>query len=91
MSKNKVKKLIYTSSPSVIFGKNDLEGVDEKTPYPDNYLCHYAKTKAIAEKMVIDAKKIEIANDTYNGVTQELEQEIGNNEVQGTETDSDFE
>lgn len=41
--------------------------------------------------VAIDAKKIEIANDTYNGVTQELEQEIGNNEVQGTETDSDFE
>jgi 2-alkyl-3-oxoalkanoate reductase len=57
--KNKVKKLIYTSSPSVIFGKNDLEGVDEKTPYPDNYLCHYAKTKAIAEKMVIDANSYE--------------------------------
>lgn len=35
----------------------------------------------------IDAKKIEIANDTYNGVTNNLEQEIGNNEVQGTETD----
>lgn len=32
----------------------------------------------------IDAKKIEIANDTYNGVTNNLEQEIGNNEVQGT-------
>jgi hypothetical protein len=39
----------------------------------------------------IDAKKIEIANDTYNGVTQELEQEIGNNEVQGTETVTDSE
>jgi hypothetical protein len=39
----------------------------------------------------IDAKKIEIANDTYNGVTQELEQEIGTNEVQGTETIADVE
>ena len=53
--KNKVKKLIFTSSPSVIFGQNDLEGVDEKTPYPDEYLCHYSKTKAIAEKLVVDA------------------------------------
>jgi acetylglutamate kinase len=41
--------------------------------------------------VAIDAKKIEIANDTYNGVTQELEQEIGNNEVQGTETVTDSE
>jgi hypothetical protein len=39
----------------------------------------------------IDAKKIEIANDTYNGVTQELEQEIGTDEVQGTETVADVE
>lgn len=39
----------------------------------------------------IDAKKIEIANDTYNGVTQELEQEIGTDEVQGTETVTDTE
>ena len=39
----------------------------------------------------MDAKKIEIANDTYNGVTQELEQEIGTDEVQGTETVTDSE
>jgi hypothetical protein len=39
----------------------------------------------------IDAKKIEIANDTYNGAINNLEQEIGNNEVQGTETNSDIE
>ena len=39
----------------------------------------------------IDAKKIEIANDTYNGVAQELEQEIETDEVQGTETVTDAE
>jgi len=53
--KNKVKKLIYTSSPSVIFGQNDLEGVDEKAPYPKEYLCNYSKTKAIAEQLVVNA------------------------------------
>jgi 2-alkyl-3-oxoalkanoate reductase len=53
--KNKVKKLIYTSSPSVVFSQNDIEGVNEQVPYPDKYLCHYSKTKAIAEKMVIAA------------------------------------
>lgn len=41
--------------------------------------------------VAIDAKKIEIANDTYNGITNNLEQEIGNNEVQGTETNTDVE
>jgi 2-alkyl-3-oxoalkanoate reductase len=53
--KNKVKKLIYTSSPSVIFNGFDMKGVDENTPYPDKYLCHYSKTKAIAEKTVLAA------------------------------------
>lgn len=35
----------------------------------------------------IDAKKIEVANDVYNGVTNEIEQEMSTDEVQGTETD----
>ena len=52
---NKVKKLIYTSSPSVVFGQSGMEDVDETTPYPDNYLCHYPKTKAMAEKLVMAA------------------------------------
>lgn len=53
--KNNVKKLIYTSSPSVVFGDSDIENVDEQFPYPDDYLCHYPKTKALAEKLVISA------------------------------------
>jgi acetylglutamate kinase len=35
----------------------------------------------------LDAKKIELANDVYNGVTDSIEQEIGTDEVQGTETE----
>jgi nucleoside-diphosphate-sugar epimerase len=50
-----VKKLIYTSSPSVVFGQEDLEGVDESVPYPKTYLCHYPKTKAMAEQQVMQA------------------------------------
>lgn len=50
-----VKKLIYTSSPSVVFGHADLENVDESTPYPENYYCEYPRTKAIAERMVVEA------------------------------------
>ena len=52
---NKIKKLIYTSSPSVVFGSNNIEGANEQISYPDQYLCNYSKTKAIAEKMVIKA------------------------------------
>jgi nucleoside-diphosphate-sugar epimerase len=50
-----VKRFVYTSSPSVVFGKDDLLGVDETTPYPDKYLTPYAETKARAEKLVLAA------------------------------------
>ena len=52
---NLVPKLVFTSSPSVIFGQSNLEGVDESTPYPEKYLCEYSKTKALAEKIIINA------------------------------------
>ncbi len=50
-----VEKLIHTSSPSVVFGDKDLEGVDESVPYPNKYLCHYAYSKAMAEQVVLEA------------------------------------
>lgn len=50
--KHGVKRLIYTSSPSVVFDGCDQEGVDENTPYAKEYHAHYPATKAIAEKMV---------------------------------------
>ncbi|QPJ63419.1 MAG: NAD-dependent epimerase/dehydratase family protein [Candidatus Nitronauta litoralis] len=50
-----VKKLIYTSSPSVVFGESDLENVDESVPYPKQYLTSYPQTKAEAERRVIAA------------------------------------
>jgi nucleoside-diphosphate-sugar epimerase len=52
---NKIKQLIYTSSPSVIFDENDMENVDENVPYPKKYLAPYPETKAMAEKMVRNA------------------------------------
>lgn len=50
-----VAKLVYTSSPSVVFGKDDLRGVNESTPYPERYLAVYPETKAEAERMVLAA------------------------------------
>jgi nucleoside-diphosphate-sugar epimerase len=50
-----VGKLIFTSSPSVVFGNCSLEGVDESIPYPEKYLSDYPRTKALAEKMVLQA------------------------------------
>ena len=45
-----VRRLIYTSSPSVVFTGHDLEGVDESVPYAPGYDAAYPATKAIAEK-----------------------------------------
>lgn len=54
---NGVERLIYTSSPSVVFDEFDMENKDESIPYPDTYLAPYPETKAMAEKMVIKAAK----------------------------------
>lgn len=59
--KNNIQKLVFTSSPSVVFGKEDLLNVDEQTPYPNNYVSHYGRTKAMAEKMVMEANGPELA------------------------------
>jgi nucleoside-diphosphate-sugar epimerase len=50
-----VSRLIYTSTPSVVFNGEDLEGVDESFPYPPNYNSFYPETKAIAEQRVAKA------------------------------------
>ncbi len=52
-----VKRLIYTSSPSVVFDGGDMEGVDESMPYPTHYEAHYPRTKAIAEQAVLKAAR----------------------------------
>ncbi len=47
-----IHRLVYTSSPSVVFDGRDMEGVDESVPYPANFEAHYPKTKAMAEQLV---------------------------------------
>jgi 2-alkyl-3-oxoalkanoate reductase len=48
-----VPKLVYTSSPSVAFGEESVEGADESAPYPERYLAPYPHTKSIAERYVL--------------------------------------
>jgi nucleoside-diphosphate-sugar epimerase len=52
-----VARLVHTSTPSVVFGDEALEGADEDTPYPDpaSYLAEYPRTKAEAERRVLAA------------------------------------
>ncbi len=49
-----VSRLIYTSTPSVIFNGTDQEGVDESIPYPAGYNAFYPKTKAMAEQRILN-------------------------------------
>lgn len=56
-----VRRLVFTSSPSVVFGTDDLCGVDESQPYPARYLAHYPETKAEAEKLVLAASGSDLA------------------------------
>ncbi len=52
----KIEYLVYTSSPSAVIGEHDIEGASEaELPYVKRSLATYPTTKAIAEKMVLDA------------------------------------
>ena len=46
---------VFTSSPSVTFDGTAQSHVDESVPYPTKWLCHYPRTKAIAEQHVLAA------------------------------------
>lgn len=50
-----VKKLVFTSSVTVVHGGRELCNVDERLPRPESDRDHYAWTKAEAEKLVLDA------------------------------------
>lgn len=52
---HRISRLVYTSSPSVVFNGTDMEGIDESAPYPSRFHAFYPETKAIAERCVIEA------------------------------------
>lgn len=56
-----IQRLVYTSSPSVVFNGRDMEGVDESTPYAERFHAPYPETKCLAEKMVLEANSDELA------------------------------
>lgn len=58
---HKIKRLIHTGSPSVVFDGRDQEGVNESAPYPEKYLAHYPRTKAAAEKLILSANGNDLA------------------------------
>ena len=50
-----VSRLIYTSTPSVVFDGHNMEGADESVPYPAKFNAFYPRTKALAEQRVVRA------------------------------------
>ena len=60
-----VPRLVYTSSPSVVFEGIDQRGIDEQVRYSFKWLrrhrCHYSRSKALAERAVLAANEPQIA------------------------------
>jgi len=50
-----VARLVYTSSPSVVFDGSDHLDADENLPYARRFMCHYPRSKALAEQAVLEA------------------------------------
>ena len=55
-----IKHLVFTSSPSVVFSRGDIEGADESLPYPKDFDAPYPATKAAAEQLVMAANGDEL-------------------------------
>ena len=70
---NGVSRLVYTSSPSVVFDGTDQRGIDGSFAYNLDWLekhnCYYSKSKALAELLVISSSS---AIDTQSGVAADL-------------------
>jgi nucleoside-diphosphate-sugar epimerase len=50
-----IQRLVYTSTPSVVFDGKSHAGVDESQPIGRHFPCHYPLTKALAEVAVLTA------------------------------------
>jgi nucleoside-diphosphate-sugar epimerase len=50
-----IRRLVYTSTPSVVHAGGDLEGIDESAPIATHFRAHYPATKAEAERRVLAA------------------------------------
>jgi nucleoside-diphosphate-sugar epimerase len=59
-----VEYFIYTSTPSVVFGADDIINGDESISFPKKYYTHYAKTKAMAESYIK-----ELSNDIFKSIS----------------------
>ncbi len=51
----RVPRMVYVSSASVVYAGRDIERGDETLPYPAHFHAPYAETKAVAERTVLEA------------------------------------
>jgi len=56
-----ISRLVYTSTPSVVFDGRNLDGVDERVPYASDYKSAYPATKATAERKILAANDERLA------------------------------
>lgn len=56
-----VKRLLLTSSPSAVFAGGDMENANESVPYAEKFVAPYPESKAISEKMVLNANSSHMA------------------------------
>jgi nucleoside-diphosphate-sugar epimerase len=50
-----IRRVVYTSTPSVVHAGRDVEGLDESAPYATHFSTAYPESKAIAERAVLGA------------------------------------
>jgi nucleoside-diphosphate-sugar epimerase len=58
---HEIRKLVFTSSGTVVHSGGDLEGIDESAPYASHFSSPYAQTKALAEQRVLAANGKDLA------------------------------
>lgn len=49
-----IRRMVYCSTPSVVFNGSAFNGADESLPYGRNWLCAYAESKAQAEESLLE-------------------------------------
>ncbi|CAA9352479.1 MAG: NAD(P)H steroid dehydrogenase-like protein in alkane synthesis cluster [uncultured Frankineae bacterium] len=56
-----IRRLVHTSTPSVVHAGGDIVGGDETLPYATHFTSDYPRTKAVAERLVLAAADDELA------------------------------
>ena len=56
-----IRKLVFTSTPSVVHAGGDVEGANESLPLATHFHSPYPETKAIAERLILEANGPELA------------------------------